>query len=395
MKKTILISISSVLILLSLSGCGQNGIALESNSDVNNAVSNALNSEIEVYEDAYEIGDATLINLDEEKDNVVNITKAGTYELTGSYEGQIRVNAGDSDKVKLVLNNANINTDTSACIYVINAKKVLVSCEENSTNYLRCTGNFIQIDDKKIDGAIFSREDLQISGHGSLYIECETGHGVVAKDDLDIKNVSVNIISNKKGIEVNDALYIESGIISVSAGGEGVEAFSITIDGGNINIVSGDDGMNATGGDQSTPGSGLLAEDTPFVLINGGSIDIDSVCDGIDSNGYIAFNGGFLTIDKPETPDDECLDYESTFTNNGGTLNIADNSDTEQMSPGGIGQQHFNGNGQDNLNEFDPNNKPNDSNFIGGPNGSNFNGGPSNAFHGDMNKPDFNPNNQT
>lgn len=60
-------------------------------------------------------------------DGSVTITKAGTYKFSGTFTGQIIVNAGDSDKVQLVLDNASITKEGSAALYIINADKVFIT----------------------------------------------------------------------------------------------------------------------------------------------------------------------------------------------------------------------------------------------------------------------------
>lgn len=75
-------------------------------------------------------------------DGSVTITKAGTYKFSGTFTGQIIVNAGDSDKVQLVLDNASITKEGSAALYIINADKVFVTTVSGTENTLASTGEF-------------------------------------------------------------------------------------------------------------------------------------------------------------------------------------------------------------------------------------------------------------
>ena len=69
--------------------------------------------------------------------STVTITDEGTYLLTGTLnDGQIIVNAEESDKVQLVLNGVNITSATSAAIYVAQADKVFVTTASGSENTL-------------------------------------------------------------------------------------------------------------------------------------------------------------------------------------------------------------------------------------------------------------------
>lgn len=67
----------------------------------------------------------------------VTITSEGIYLLSGALtDGQIIVNAGDTDKVQLVLAGAEITSATSAAIYALEADKVFVTFAEGTENTL-------------------------------------------------------------------------------------------------------------------------------------------------------------------------------------------------------------------------------------------------------------------
>ena len=338
MKKAVVILLLSAVLLLS--ACGESSAPAVAPADAAetpsaaSAIQDVLNTEI--FSDHPYQAEVGHINLNEVENNIVYINEPGEYEITGSLDGFVQVEANvESDEIKLILNGATIRSKNFACIYVASARKVTVSLADGSFNALMSEGNFSQIDANTVDACIFSKDDLDVQGHGSLSISCGSGHGIAAKDDFDLKNATVDITCAKKGISVNDAFVMKSGELSINAGTEGVEAFSVEIQDGVLTIVSGDDGINATAGGQSQPGSGLQdASHVPYVSISGGKITIDSVGDGIDSNGFIVMSGGSLTIACPDNPDDECLDYESTFTQTGGELYIEDNSDVEQMMVG-------------------------------------------------------------
>ena len=76
-------------------------------------------------------------------DGSVTITKAGTYKLSGTFTGQIIVNAGDSDKVQLVLDNASITKEGSAALYIINAENAL-TLKINKNNIIGFNRLFFQ-----------------------------------------------------------------------------------------------------------------------------------------------------------------------------------------------------------------------------------------------------------
>lgn len=57
-------------------------------------------------------------------DKTIEITSGGTYIISGSLsDGQIIVNAPDSEKVHLILNNVTLGSSTGAPIYVKSSDK--------------------------------------------------------------------------------------------------------------------------------------------------------------------------------------------------------------------------------------------------------------------------------
>ncbi|MBE5878265.1 MAG: carbohydrate-binding domain-containing protein, partial [Lachnospiraceae bacterium] len=117
--------------------------------------------------------------------STVTIKDEGTYIVSGSLEdGMLIVDADDSDKLQIVLDNASIHSETSAPIYVLEADKVFLTLAEGSSNVISNGGSFVAIDDNNIDGVLYSKQDLTLNGQGSLTITSPAGHGIVCKDDL-------------------------------------------------------------------------------------------------------------------------------------------------------------------------------------------------------------------
>lgn len=117
--------------------------------------------------------------------STITITEEGVYIVSGTLEdGQIIVDASDSDKVQIVLDGVHINCETNAAIYVREADKVFITLAENSSNTLGGGNEYTQIDDNTVDGVIFSKSNLVCNGTGSLTIEADYKHGIVSKDDL-------------------------------------------------------------------------------------------------------------------------------------------------------------------------------------------------------------------
>lgn len=281
-------------------------------------------------------------------DGSVTITKAGTYRLSGTFTGQIIVNAGDSDKVQLVLDNASIAKEGSAALYIINADKVFVTTVKERENTLSSTGEFASSDDEtNVDGAIFSKSDITFNGSGTLNVKCESKHGIVTKDDLKITGGTYNITSASQGLSGKDSVRIAGGNITVTSGTDGIHSENtddtekgyVYISGGTLNITSGKDCIDASGtvdikdgaftfkagggssekttGDSTESYKGIKADGT--LTISGGTFDIDTLDDAIHSNSDVTVSGGTLDI---STGDDGIHSDNNTVVS-GGEINIA------------------------------------------------------------------------
>lgn len=312
------------------------------------------------------------------EDGVITIKAAGVYVLSGTLsDGTIVVDAGDDDKVQLVLDGASITAADYATIYAKNADKVFVTLAEGTDNSLTVSGDYVQTDDNNVDAVIFAKCDLTLGGSGSLTVKDTTGHGIVSKDDLVVTGGTYTIdsqdhcLNGKDSVRIADGtfnlscdedgihagnddqqdgyVYIEGGDINISVGDdaihaeglliitggdiditkcyEGVEGHKILVTGGDIDVVSSDDGFNAAGGSSSSdssddnkggsdmaggPGMGgvdMDADYDAYILITGGTININADGDGIDSNGYLGITGGSIYVLGPSNNGNGALDY--------------------------------------------------------------------------------------
>lgn len=65
--------------------------------------------------------------------STITITDEGTYVISGTLENcLLMVDAEDTDKVQIVLNNASITNETSAALYVREADKVFLTTAPDS-----------------------------------------------------------------------------------------------------------------------------------------------------------------------------------------------------------------------------------------------------------------------
>ena len=244
--------------------------------------------------------EATTVDLSKESASSVTISKAGTYILTGTYNGQVVVNVGDQDKVQLVLDNVTIANNDSAAIYVKAGDKVFVTLKDGTTNKISSSAAFSSADAEtgdNIDGAIWSKATLTVNGTGKLSVTCDNGHGIVSKDDLKVTGGTITVNAGKKAIAGKDSVRIHNGVLDLTAGNDAIHTSNeededkgfIYIEGGTITIDSGDDGIHAetdltiAGGVINITKSyeGLEGQD---IAISGGKIDIVASDDGINAS---------------------------------------------------------------------------------------------------------------
>ena len=69
---------------------------------------------------------------------------------------------------------------------------------------------------------------------------------------LGITNGVINIKSGDDGVHADTEIIIDNGNVNISKSYEGIEANDITINGGNISVIASDDGINVSGGKDSS-----------------------------------------------------------------------------------------------------------------------------------------------
>lgn len=271
--------------------------------------------------------------------STITITEKGVYVVSGTLEdGQIIVDASDSDKVQIVLDGVNINCETNAAIYVREADKVFITLAENSSNTLGGGNEYTQIDDNTVDGVIFSKSDLVCNGTGSLTIEADYKHGIVSKDDLVITGGTYKITAADNGITAKDQLKILDGSFDIDAANSAVKAKNtddtelgnIYIAGGVFTVKAEQDGFHATGS----------------IVVDDGTITVNSGDDG-------SISGAADGKEPSQMPPD---------TENGSDMQPSQDFDPENAPSDGNAPQ-----------DFDPGNAPSDGDapqmMQGGPGG--------------------------
>ncbi|MDF3005912.1 MAG: hypothetical protein K0S22_2384 [Oscillospiraceae bacterium] len=176
--------------------------------------------------------------------------------------------------------------------------------------------------------------NIQITG-GVFTMSCvdDTIH---SNGDVTISGGTFTLASDDDGLHADGNLLVSGGHIDISQCYEGLEGTTITISEGTVNIVAQDDGINATdaSGTKKSFGRPGVANANCYITITGGTIIVNAVGDGFDSNGNLNIEGGLVIINGPTNNGNAAFDYDGSSTITGGTLIAAGSSGMAQAPDG-------------------------------------------------------------
>ena len=161
---------------------------------------------------------------------------------------------------------------------------------------------------------------LTIAG-GALTIDA-ADDALHSDTDVTVYGGTLTISTGDDAMHADSDLTINGGDIAILKSYEGLEAAAITINDGSVFLVSSDDGMNSSGGNDAS-GFGwndMFANDGSSIVINGGNVHVNASGDGIDSNGDLIVNGGTVVVSGPTNAANGALDANGSLTVNGGTV---------------------------------------------------------------------------
>ena len=271
-----------------LAGCSTNTAVL------NTAPSAAVEASQEIATDIdWKNAEHTTIRLE---DGAAEIDKSGIFELTGSLkDGSVAINvdkAKDNGTVYLVLNNAAIESKTSAPIYIKEAEKVVIFLEDGTVNTVTQGAETITDESGDPSSAVFSKANLIIAGTGSLKVVSKYNDGITSKDDL----------------------IISGGIIQVSAVGDGITGKDmLTVETADITINAGKDGMRSTNTEDTAKGN---------ITITDGIFHITAANDAIQAEQIIQIDGGTFDLNSGDGYPGQSIKTNDSFGGRPGAGNL-------------------------------------------------------------------------
>ncbi len=359
MKKTVQVAmiVGVMLLVVSLMGCRKSSGETVTTKDTPVVDSQKQTIAAEMFSDrdlesGYDEAASTILTLVDNaiavhgegvkvEGNTVTIFQEGTYIVRGALsDGQLIVEADDTDKIQLVLDTVTISNASSSPIYIKQADKVFITLAKDSENKLSVTGEFIAMDENTVDAAIFSKEDVTLNGNGSLTIINEYGNGITSKDVIVITGGTYAIKTSGHGLEGKDSVRISQGEFSIVSDKDGIRSKNkddaslgqVYIQNGTFTLTAADDGVYGARAVHIDGGSITITTcregiEGAHVLINGGTFNIYATDDGINATTSsthevsIEINGGDITI-VMASGDTDAIDSNGDIYINGGTINL-------------------------------------------------------------------------
>ena len=230
------------------------------------------------------------------------------YAIAGTLYGNLVVQGSAEFAFELELDGVTVTSADACPLLVSGAKKMTVSAKKETDNYL-CDVRAEVTDADDIRAAIWADCDLDLQGKGNLYVSSVANNGVHTKDDLKVKNLSLQVECEDNALKGNDSVTVESGTL--------------------VLIARSGDGIKTTNSDLSAKG-----KQRGTVTISGGDIRIYAACDGIDAAYDVVVDESAAAVTLTVFTDQ----YSQYTTETTGTTNgTSDRTQTGSVTPVAFG----------------------------------------------------------
>ncbi len=185
-----------------------------------------------------------------------SVAEDSEYAISGEFFGNVLIDVGDDYEFELALNGFSLTSYKECPIAAESGDKVTFSAKEGTQNYVFDMRE--EVSEEEHSASIFATCDIKVKGKGQLYVKSVNNNGIHSKDDLSLKNVTLQVECVDNALKGNDEVKIESGNYTlIATKGDGIK----------------------------TSNSGLSKKDKQkgSVVITGGTLLIYAACDGIDA----------------------------------------------------------------------------------------------------------------
>lgn len=229
-----------------------------------------------------------------------------TYRLSGSSsDGSFYMSGSYKSSIELL--GVELTNPSGAAIDIQNGKRISMSVKSGTVNSLTDGADGSQ------KGCVVCKGHLELKGKGELTVAGNTSHAIYAKEYIEMKNCTVNVVAAvKDGLNCNQYFLMESGTLNISG--------------------TGDDGIQVSYKDSTD----REAEDTGSVTISGGVINVNVTADaskGIKCEGPMQITDGTLNVtvsgdgiwdsSKNKTKASAALASDEDIVIDGGTLTLS------------------------------------------------------------------------
>lgn len=168
---------------------------------------------------------------------------------------------------------------------------------------------------KAANAVVISAGTINITAHDdAIHANNDTAleSGAAASGNVTVSGGSLTLFSADDAIHADAKATVTGGTVNITGCYEGIEGAFVEIGGGNITVISRDDGLNGT----STTGESIV--------ISGGTLYVLAGGDGVDSNSKtsgdgILFSGGNAVIISTGNADSS-IDTENGYKYTGGNI---------------------------------------------------------------------------